>query len=443
MNSPHPVAAGPIDASARHESLDTLRGVAVLGILVMNIYAFAMPFPAYMNPLLMGGTEWYNLGTWFLTHVLADQKFMSIFSMLFGAGTVLMWERAVARGAAFGRIYYRRLFWLLVIGAAHGYLLWVGDILFHYALVGMLVYPARKWRPRTLIIVACLLLPVAPLLSFAGHGYLSQLSERVTSIRAAEARGATVTPEQQADLDEWRPIAVFISPSAEDIREDLDAHRGSYRDVFEFRRPAVLSMHTETSWFFMIWRVGGMMMLGMALMKLGILSGTRDPGLYRRMLLLGYGLGLPLMLYSSVDLYAHNFDGLYHMQRGSLPNYVGSILVAFGHIGLVMRLLQRNLLKKLLQRFAAVGRMAFSNYLMHSLVMTSIFYGYGLGLYGHIPRAAQMLFVAGMLLLQLALSPWWLARYRFGPAEWIWRTLTYWQRQPMRRRRGAARRTPS
>jgi len=151
---------GPITVTERFAALDTLRGVAVLGILIMNIYAFAMPFAAYMNPLQMGGLEWYNLGTWFATHIVADQKFMSIFSMMFGAGLVLMWQRAEARGAKFGRIYYRRMFWLLVIGMLHGYLLWFGDILFYYAFVGMLLYPARKWQPRTLIIVACLLLPI-------------------------------------------------------------------------------------------------------------------------------------------------------------------------------------------------------------------------------------------------------------------------------------------
>ncbi|MEQ8204825.1 MAG: hypothetical protein RIA65_01515, partial [Woeseia sp.] len=152
---------GPVTQAERFGTIDTLRGVAVLGILIMNIYGFAMPFAAYSNPLVMGGLEWYNIGTWFATHVIADQKFMSIFSMLFGAGIVLMWERAEARDAKFGRIYYRRMFWLLMFGLIHGYLIWFGDILFHYALMGMLIYPMRKLKARTLIIVACLLLPVA------------------------------------------------------------------------------------------------------------------------------------------------------------------------------------------------------------------------------------------------------------------------------------------
>ena len=134
----------PVAGAQRITAIDTLRGVAVLGILVMNIYGFAMPLPAYSNPLVMGGTEWYNLGTWFFTHVFFDQKFMTIFSLLFGGGTVLMWQRAQARGAKFGRIYFRRSFWLLLIGVVHGYLIWFGDILFHYALIGMFIYLFRK-----------------------------------------------------------------------------------------------------------------------------------------------------------------------------------------------------------------------------------------------------------------------------------------------------------
>ncbi|MDH3266754.1 MAG: hypothetical protein OEM25_07300, partial [Gammaproteobacteria bacterium] len=119
-------AAGPVQGAERIASLDVLRGVAILGILVMNIYAFAMPFIAYSNPLAMGGEEARNIGTWFFTHILFDQKFLSIFAMLFGAGMILMTTRAESRGAHYARIYYRRLFWLLILGAVHGYLIWVG-----------------------------------------------------------------------------------------------------------------------------------------------------------------------------------------------------------------------------------------------------------------------------------------------------------------------------
>ena len=151
------------------------------------------------------------------------------------------------------------------------------------------------------------------------------------------------------------------------------------------------------------------------------------------MMLIGYGIGLPVMAYSSWLLHANQWDGLFMFQVGLTPNYFGSAFVAAGHIGLVMTLVQSGALSSLLDRFAAVGRMAFTNYLMHSIVMTTVFYGYGLNLYTEIPRIGQMGFVVALVGLQLLLSPWWLARFHFGPAEWLWRSLTYWRRQPMRR----------
>jgi uncharacterized protein len=182
--------------------------------------------------------------------------------------------------------------------------------------------------------------------------------------------------------------------------------------------------------------VGGLMLIGMAFMKLGILSAQRSTSFYKKMLLYGYGIGLPLVAYSAIDLYAHEFDSLHLFRVGMIPNYVGGIFVAMGHIAAVILLIKSGICGKLLRRFSAVGRMALSNYLLHSLILTPIFYGYGLGLYGEVPRLAQMTFVVGIIGLQLIVSPIWLERYRFGPVEWLWRSLTYWKRQPMHRVKG-------
>lgn len=427
----------PVVGLERIVALDTLRGIAVLGILVMNIYAFAMPFVAYSNPLLMGGTQWYNLGTWFVTHIFFDQKFMTIFSLLFGAGIVLMAERVEQRSAAFGSFFLRRQFWLLVIGAAHAYLIWVGDILFHYAVIGMIAFLFRRLAPRKLILIACLMLPIAPLLSFGSAIYMADLGERVASIEQSLGTGGTATEEQQSALDEWAEIEPFIAPGQAEVDEDLAAYLGGYRDVLAFRAPMVAVLQVDVTLFFFIWRVGGLMLLGMALMKLGILTGRRDGAFYRRLMLVGYATGLPLAALSAYLLGSHQWNGLYAFGVGGLPNYLGSILMALGHIGAVMLLINNGTCPALLARFTAVGRMALSNYLLHSLVLTTLFYGYGFSLYGSIPRAAQMLFVAAVIGLQLMLSPVWLKHFRFGPAEWLWRSLSYWRLQPMRRIEGS------
>jgi uncharacterized protein len=427
------LAAAPVAGGERISSLDILRGVAILGILVMNIYAFAMPFPAYGNPLLMGGTDTLNLGTWFATHLLFDQKFLSIFAMLFGAGIILMTGRAQERGAKYGRIFYRRQFWLVVLGAVHAYFIWFADILFMYAIVGMLAYLFRNRTPRTLIIVACCLLPVTVLLGFGMSGSAQMTQADVAEITALQDSGVELDEEQQATLDGWEEQRVFMAPNAEDVAKDVVIHQGSYAEIIAYRMPIAMTMQVFGLLFFGIWRVLALMLIGMALMKTGVLAAERTAAFYRKMMLICYGIGLPLTAFSGLDLNAQNYDPMYVMGIGGLPNYVGSIVVAFGHIGLVMLLVKTGFVQGLLSRFAAVGRMALTNYLMHSVILTTVFYGYGLGLYGDIPRFQQMGFVVAVIALQMVLSPWWLARYQFGPVEWLWRSLTYWKRQPMAR----------
>jgi uncharacterized protein len=425
-------AAGPVTAGERFASLDRLRGVAILGILVMNIYAFAMPFIAYVDPYRMGGTEAYNIGTWIFTHIFFDQKFMSIFAMLFGAGLVLMAERAEARGAKPARFYFRRQFWLIVIGAIHGYLIWMGDILFAYALIGMLVYPLRKRRPRTLIIIACVMLPVTLLFNLGNAKQMEDTMAKVAEIEVLLEEGQDIDEEQQQVLDDWKQQRMFAFPTDEDVAEEIAVYRGDYAGIVAHRAPMVAMMQVFMILFFGLWRIAPLMMIGMALMKLGVLTCERSADFYGRFMLIAYAVGLPLTVFSAFDLHAHQFDQMYVMRGGGIANYFGSILVALGHIGLVMWLTKSGTASRLLDRFAAVGRMALTNYLMHSLILTTVFYGYGLGLYGTVPRIWQMAFVAAVIGLELLWSKWWLERYRFGPAEWVWRTLTYGKRQPMR-----------
>jgi uncharacterized protein len=426
-------AAAPVSGSERIASLDVLRGVAILGILVMNIYAYAMPFSASGNPLLMGGTDTLNIGTWFFTHILFDQKFMSIFSMLFGAGIILMTGRAEEKGAKYGRIFYRRQFWLLVLGAMHAYLIWFGDILFAYAVIGMLAYLFRNRTPRTLIVIACLLLPFTLLLSFGIGSQMQEFQVQAMEVTALQESGEELSEEQQRILDGWDEQREMMSPDAEKMQENVDMHLGGYAEIAADRILPTMGLQIYMILIYGLWRVLALMLLGMALMKMDVLSAGRSADFYRKMMFICYGIGLPLTCFSAFDLYANDFSSIYHFRVGSIPNYIGSIVVALGHIGLVMLLIKTGFVQKLLQRFAAVGRMALSNYLMHSIILTTVFYGYGLGLYGSISRFGQMGFVVAVIALQLLLSPWWLARYRFGPFEWLWRSLTYWQRQPMLR----------
>ncbi len=321
----------------------------------------------------------------------------------------------------------------MVIGAMHGYLIWMGDILFHYGLMGMFVFLFRNRSPRALIVIGCLLLPIGMLMSYGGGTYMKELQVTGSEVMQLQEAGEELTDEQTEILKAWEEMAIFMKPPEQQVEEDMAAYTGGYSGIVMHRLPTVQMMQTQATIGFIFWRVGGLMLIGMAMMKLGIISGERSAAWYRRMLLAGYGIGLPLVAYSAYGMQANQWDMTWLFQIGGLPNYVASICIALGHIALVMLIVKSGAVKNLMDRFSAVGRMAFTNYLMHSIVMTTIFYGYGFGLYGQVPRLWQMAFVAAMLGFQLWMSPLWLRHFRFGPAEWAWRSLSYWKWQPMLR----------
>jgi len=423
----------PVAGLERVAAVDTLRGFALLGILVMNIYAFAMPFAAYSNPPVYGGATGLNLATWMFTHLFFDQKFMSLFSMLFGAGVVLMTQRADAKGIPFAGVFYRRQFWLLLIGAAHGYLLWVGDVLFHYAFCGMLLYPLRRVAAKKLIGFGACLLLIGPIGGTLTGYHFVAMRDGAAAADAAEAAGEALSEEQEVARKAWEEIRLFADPPPEEVTRQVEVHRGGYFGIVKERAPTVFALQTFMTFMFIIWRVGGLMVVGMALMKLGVFSAQRSARFYRWCIGLGYGFGLPIMILSAKELSAHDFDTFYLFKVGGHYNYFGSLVMACGHLGVVLLICRSGAVEKLRRRLSAVGRMALTNYLMHSILLTTLFYGYGFGLFGHLDRLHQMGVVVVVLILQLWWSPIWLRHFRFGPFEWMWRSLTYWQRQPMAR----------
>ncbi len=428
-----PAESAPVAEAERIDSVDTLRGFALLGILVMNIYFFALPGAVYFDPRVWGGAEGVNLWTWFATHVFFEQKFMSIFSMLFGAGVVLMFDRARRRGSGFGRIWFRRCFWLLMIGMVHAYIFWYGDILFTYAVCGLLIYFFRRFSPRALVITGIvLMLVVIPLSSGLGL-FMSFMRDTAQKAEALEAEGQDLDAMQQSMLDSWTEMKKEYYPTPEQLQEEVDLYSsGPYGEIFADRFPVVLNMQLVAGIINVYWHVGGLMLIGMGLMKSGVFSADRSSRFYRGMIFWGYGLGLPLSVWSVVDLKAHEFDFIHTFSLGGHYNLVAGFLVSLGHVGLVMLVCKAGLFTALRSRLAAVGRMALTNYLMHTLICTFLFYGYGLGLFGRVNRFPLMGVVLAIWVIQLAICRPWLERFRFGPAEWLWRSLTYRKLQPFR-----------
>jgi uncharacterized protein len=337
---------------------------------------------------------------------------MSIFSMLFGAGIVLMTSRAEATGRGSASVHYRRMGWLILFGLLHAHLLWYGDILYFYGMCGLAAWLFRKLPAWILIPVGLALILMGTLISLGLGVLMSQ-----------------APPEQlQGQMQGW-------APDTEMIQKELDAYRGGWLDQAAHRSILALVFETIVFVFFISWKAGGLMLVGMGLYKLGVFSARLSTGVYIGLAVLGYGIGLPAIAYGIGENETHGWTMMYSQWGAGMQfNYWGSLFVALGHISVVMLLCKASSLSAITRPLAAVGQMALTNYLMQTIICTTIFYGHGFGLYGSVDRPVMMAVVAGVWAVQLIWSPLWMARFRFGPFEWLWRTLTYWKLQPIRRR---------
>lgn len=398
-------------ADRRITPIDVLRGFALLGILVMNIQSFAMIGAAYVNPMAFGDLTGLNYWVWYLSHLFADQKFMSIFSMLFGAGILLMTTRQEGRTGKSATIHYRRMGALLMIGMLHAYLIWYGDILVAYALCGMAAYLFRRLPPRLLLV-----------LGVAALGMHSLIYLGIS---------ASMPHWPKEALQQFRD---GMSANSAEAAKELAAYRGGWFDQLGARAVTAIFFQTFLFALFTVWRAGGLMLVGMALFKLGVFNASRSARVYWSMVLIGLLGGLPLIMYGHMKVVEHEWDPVYAMFSGLEYNYWGSALVSLGYIGGVMLVCRQTQLARWTMPLAAVGQMALTNYLMQSIICTLFFYGHGFGYFGYLTRGQQLGFVVGVWVFQLVVSPLWLTYFRFGPAEWIWRAMTYGTLPPLLRR---------
>jgi uncharacterized protein len=401
----------PVAEKERIVSIDVLRGFALLGILPMNIQYFSMISTAYFNPTAYGDLHGANYLVWLLSHVLADEKFMTIFSMLFGAGILLMTGRIEAKHRSSAPLHYRRMGWLILFGMAHSYLLWSGDILFSYGMCGLVVYLCRKLRPRRLLVLGLLMIAVGS-----------------TSLTAYGLWSRHWSPAQLQEAREhlWMPTSQMVA-------KEIAAYRGSWTSQMSYRVPDSVQMETVFFLASTFWRAGGLMLVGMALFQLGVFSGRRPPRLYWGMIVIALLIGIPITLYGTRNDFATGWDFRYCFFFGTQFNYWASLLVSGGWVGAMMLASKATALLPLTRRLAAVGRMAFTNYIMHSVLCTTIFYGHGFGLFGKVERVGQFAIVLLIWTVQLVVSAIWLRHFQFGPLEWLWRSLTYLRWEPFRR----------
>jgi uncharacterized protein len=413
--------------------LDTTRGIAVLGILLMNITGFGLPY-AYDDPTNWGGHTGVDLAAWRINALFFEGTMRGLFTLLFGAGALLFLQRHIARSNGLwpADLYFRRTLWLIALGLVNGYLLlWDGDILFFYGVVGLLLFVFRNLAPRSLILASAVIMCLQTTVTVVEYRDYHREQAAARAAEARKAEGTAVTAEEQEAIEVFAATTAEFKPGRQDVESMVEKMRQSYASAFDI--VSKKTWYVETAFFF---RHGlleslGMMLLGMALLKLGILSGTAPTRTYLALAVVGYTIGLGVNLYEVRLLEGSRF-GLDALVQSYLTYDAGRIPMTLGHLGSIGLLCRAAPLAAIARTFGAVGQMALSNYLAQSVICMFIFTGAGMALYGQLPRHELYYIVAAIWLVQLVWSPLWLRHFRFGPAEWLWRSLTYWRLQPMR-----------
>jgi len=399
---PKPLSSAEGYAAARIRSLDVLRGVGVLGMLAVHIQIFAYPMLARLNPTAYGDFQGVNRYVWLATSLLADGKFIAIFAMLLGVSIVMLPRRVAGPAIPAWRLHLTRMAALLVLGLAHAYLLWYGDMLVALALCGTVVFSARRLSPRWLLTLG---------------GLAFTAGSAVTLVLAL------VLTHGPADrLEAWKD---YYTPRVVNIVTEINQYQAGWTEQMRHRVPAAREFHTSHFVTYLFWQMTGLMLLGMALFKLEVLTAARSRAFYLRMAVLGFGAGAMLISLGLWRSFATRWELLDFALVGQQLHYWGNFLVALGWIALVMLLCQRGWQ---LRPVAAVGRMALSNYLLQTLICTTIFYGHGLGLFGQVDRAGQFLIVLAVWTFQLLASSIWLSYFALGPVEWALRWVIYGRR---------------
>lgn len=430
----------PVSQSNRVIAIDILRGFALCGILLMNIGGFSMA--QYASEAFRSDPDNINFWVRAVINTVFEGKMRALFSAVFGAGIILFTINKENSGGSATLLFYRRMAWLVVFGLIHAHIiLWAGEILFYYGVIGMIAFLFRKMKPIYLVMA----IPMVAILEFVMYTSFNQeiRNKRLAYVEAVAIQkkdSLSLTETQKKALKDWRQVEINLIPNRDDAAEHTKIMKSDYATVAKYIRK--ISWEGQTKYLiYSIWDPLALMLLGMALYKWGFLTLAWSKAQYLRTLLIGYGLGFPLVIwnfyYNFLEFPTHEAS-LRHMELHAI-NWmeliypVQRILLMMGHASLILIAIQGNWLMGILDRFRAVGQMAFTNYIVHSLICTFIFFGYGLNYYAELEYYQIYFVVLGIWVLQLIYSPIWLKHFVYGPLEWMWRSLTYWKIQPFRR----------
>lgn len=430
--------AAPVTQQERIVIIDSLRGIALLGILMMNMPYFAMPYPAPDNLTLLNETGTINQQVWYGVNWFLEGSQRAIFSLLFGAGIILFITRLEKRveGMMTAEYFIRRQLWLLFFGLVNAFvLLWPGDILFQYAICGIIIFVFRRLSVKALLIAAgiCLVL-----MTTRENVDLYRQHQKISKGEAIAKMDTTKVKLNDAQKDELGAMTGFKEKAGKEgqekeMKKNLREVRGPYAAVYENLSNA--SAKSEFYYtYYGLWDVLLFMFIGMAFYKQGILTGDAPAKIYWGLFIIGLGAGLVVSYFRLQPILLAKFNRFTYTKSIAFEYYeLSRTLRSLGIFGLIMLLYKSGLFGWLFKLMKPVGQMAFTNYLMQSLVCAIYFYGFGFGMHGTLQRYEIYFVVAAIWLLEIIWSHAWLRYFRFGPLEWVWRSLTYWKLQPMKK----------
>jgi len=431
---------GPVAASERIVILDSLRGIAVLGILLMNIPGFGLPYVTIFDYTINNETG-LNYWVWYIFGPgVFEGSQRAIFSMLFGAGTLIFISRLEKRTAGLmtAELFFRRQLWLLLFGLFNAFvLLWFWDILYHYAICGMILFVFRRLKPKHLFIAAAICLVLVTIRENRDLYKEKAIITKGEKVAAMDTTKVKLTEEQKDDLTAMEGFKERSKPESRKKRADKEVKQitGTYGTLYERRSDMSARGETNAMYYFLIWDVLLFMFLGMAFFKLEILQGKAKTSLYAWMAVIGIVVGLPLSyLFLQPDI-ANKFNYFIILKQKNFEFYeIQRLVHSIGIFGLIMLMYKSGWFKWLFSLMRPVGQMAFSNYLLQSLICGVFFYGIGFGMFGKLQRYELYYVVAAVWIFEIILSHIWMRNFLFGPFEWLWRSLTYWKLQPFKRK---------
>ena len=379
-----------------------------------------MPEMAYVSPAVYGGTDLPDIIVWAFSYIFVDGKMRGLFTILFGASMMLIIERARDNGENVASIHFSRMAWLAIFGLAHFFLLWFGDILFLYAAVGCIAFFLSGLSAEDLIRRALLIFT----LGFVGYSIMFGSFLHLQYL-------ASLPDASAATIDSLAQTVEDFDPGAAAIAADIALHRSGFLPIVlaklqdHFLQPLILLAYNLAETL-------PLMMIGMALYKNGFMTGSWSAADYRRLGLRLTAIGAFILTGIASGLIYRDFDILLMLNASYAWNWPSQLLMTVGYAALLIGLIRQFSASAWIQQVSAVGRAAFSNYLGTSMLMTFLFYGWGLGLYGSIGRAELYLFVVATWTLMLLWSKPWLSHFRYGPLEWLWRSLARRRVQSLR-----------